>query len=61
MLPDGIKIGVYPAEDSARFTVTDSGLTLVTPDMLRPSPPPAGNPGCGPLVLRAGLSVVGRP
>lgn len=34
VLPDGIKIGVHPAEDSGRFTVTDSGLTLVTPDML---------------------------
>jgi glucose-1-phosphate adenylyltransferase len=34
VLPDGIKIGVYPAEDRARFTVTDQGVTLVTPSML---------------------------
>ena len=34
VLPDGIKIGVYPGEDAARFTVTEAGVTLVTPDML---------------------------
>ncbi len=34
VLPDGIKIGVYPSEDRSRFTVTDKGVTLVTPDML---------------------------
>ena len=34
VLPDGIKIGVYPDEDRARFTVTEKGVTLVTPDML---------------------------
>jgi glucose-1-phosphate adenylyltransferase len=34
VLPDGIKIGVRPDEDGARFTVTASGVTLVTPGML---------------------------
>jgi len=34
VLPDGMKIGVYPDEDRARFTVTDKGVTLVTPEML---------------------------
>ncbi len=34
VLPDGIGIGVCPAEDRARYTVTDKGVTLVTPDML---------------------------
>ena len=34
VLPDGIKIGVYPEEDGARFTVTEKGVTLVTPEML---------------------------
>ena len=34
VLPDGIKIGLYPAEDRSRFTVTDQGVTLVTPEML---------------------------
>jgi glucose-1-phosphate adenylyltransferase len=34
VLPDGIKIGVYPAEDRCRFTVTEKGITLVTPEML---------------------------
>jgi glucose-1-phosphate adenylyltransferase len=34
VLPDGIRIGVYPAEDAARFTVTERGITLVTPEML---------------------------
>lgn len=34
VLPDGIKIGVHPAEDRSRFTVTANGVTLVTPDML---------------------------
>jgi glucose-1-phosphate adenylyltransferase len=36
VLPDGIRIGVHPAEDRARFTVTDSGVTLVTAPMLAP-------------------------
>jgi glucose-1-phosphate adenylyltransferase len=39
VLPDGIKIGVYPGEDRARFTVTASGLTLVTPAMLAQGAP----------------------
>lgn len=34
VLPDGIKIGVWPDEDGARFTVTASGVTLVTAGML---------------------------
>jgi glucose-1-phosphate adenylyltransferase len=34
VLPDGIKIGVYPNEDRARFTVTEDGVTLVTARML---------------------------
>jgi glucose-1-phosphate adenylyltransferase len=34
VLPDHIKIGVHPDEDRARFTVTDKGVTLVTPEML---------------------------
>jgi glucose-1-phosphate adenylyltransferase len=36
VLPDGIRIGVHPVEDRARFTVTDSGVTLVTASMLGP-------------------------
>ncbi|MEP7296440.1 MAG: glucose-1-phosphate adenylyltransferase [Burkholderiales bacterium] len=34
VLPDGIRIGVCAAEDAARFTVTEGGIVLVTPDML---------------------------
>jgi glucose-1-phosphate adenylyltransferase len=34
VLPDGIRIGVNRAEDRARFTVTDKGVVLVTPQML---------------------------
>lgn len=34
VLPDGIKIGLCPAEDRARFTVTENGVTLVTARML---------------------------
>lgn len=34
VLPDGLKVGVNPAQDRARFTVTDKGVTLVTPEML---------------------------
>jgi glucose-1-phosphate adenylyltransferase len=33
-VPAGMKIGVDPAADRKRFHVTDSGVTLVTPDML---------------------------
>ncbi|MCI4431079.1 MAG: glucose-1-phosphate adenylyltransferase [Burkholderiales bacterium] len=34
MLPDGFKAGVHPAEDRARFHVTERGVTLITPKML---------------------------
>jgi len=34
VLPNGLKVGVYPAEDRARFAVTEQGVTLVTPEML---------------------------
>lgn len=34
VLPDGIRIGLCPAEDRARFTVTENGVTLVTACML---------------------------
>jgi glucose-1-phosphate adenylyltransferase len=34
VLPDGMKVGVCPAEDRAWFTVTEKGVTLVTPEML---------------------------
>jgi glucose-1-phosphate adenylyltransferase len=34
VLPDGFKAGVHPAEDKARFHVTDRGITLITPAML---------------------------
>ncbi len=34
VLPDGIEIGVQADEDRARFTVTDKGVILVTPEML---------------------------
>jgi glucose-1-phosphate adenylyltransferase len=34
VLPDGLKVGVNRVEDSARFTVTEQGITLVTPEML---------------------------
>ena len=34
VLPDGLKVGLNPAQDRARFTVTDKGVTLVTPEML---------------------------
>ncbi len=34
VLPDGIRIGVHPDEDRARFTVTADGVTLVTARML---------------------------
>lgn len=33
-LPDGTQIGTYQAEDRCRFTVTPSGITLVTREML---------------------------
>lgn len=34
VLPDGIKVGVCPDEDRARFHVSEGGVTLVTADML---------------------------
>jgi glucose-1-phosphate adenylyltransferase len=34
-IPDGMTIGVDRAADSGRFHVTDKGVVLVTPDMLR--------------------------
>jgi glucose-1-phosphate adenylyltransferase len=34
VLPDGFQAGVDPAQDRARFHVTDSGITLITPGML---------------------------
>ncbi len=34
LLPDGLKVGVDPVEDRARYTVTERGVTLVTPEML---------------------------
>src|SRR5512145_810443 len=35
LIPDGIQIGVDPQADRERFYVTESGVTLVTPAMLR--------------------------
>ncbi|WP_418314742.1 glucose-1-phosphate adenylyltransferase [Piscinibacter sakaiensis] len=40
VLPDGIKIGVFPAEDAQRFTVTKGGVVLVTAEMLAGLPQP---------------------
>jgi glucose-1-phosphate adenylyltransferase len=34
-VPDGLRIGVDRELDAERFTVTDRGVVLVTPDMLR--------------------------
>ncbi len=34
-VPDGTQIGVDLAADARRFEVTDKGVVLVTPDMLR--------------------------
>lgn len=34
VLPDGISIGVDPDQDRSRFTVSEKGVTLVTPAML---------------------------
>ncbi len=33
-LPDGLQVGVDPAEDRRRFRVTERGITLVVPEML---------------------------
>jgi glucose-1-phosphate adenylyltransferase len=34
MLPDGLQAGLDPARDAENFYVSDSGITLITPDML---------------------------
>jgi glucose-1-phosphate adenylyltransferase len=34
-VPDGMRIGVDREEDARRFFVTEEGVVLVTPDMLR--------------------------
>ncbi|MBN9463650.1 MAG: glucose-1-phosphate adenylyltransferase [Burkholderiales bacterium] len=34
VIPEGMRIGVDPADDRQRFHVTERGITLVTPDML---------------------------
>jgi glucose-1-phosphate adenylyltransferase len=34
VIPEGLQIGVDPVEDRKRFRVTDSGITLVTKEML---------------------------
>jgi glucose-1-phosphate adenylyltransferase len=34
-VPDGMRIGVDHEEDARRFFVTEEGVVLVTPDMLR--------------------------
>ena len=33
-IPEGLKVGFDPVEDSKRFYVTDKGITLITPEML---------------------------
>jgi glucose-1-phosphate adenylyltransferase len=35
VVPDGMRIGVDAADDARRFYVTEQGVVLVTPDMLR--------------------------
>jgi glucose-1-phosphate adenylyltransferase len=35
LIPDGMQIGVDPVADAERFYVTENGITLVTPAMLR--------------------------
>ena len=46
VLPDGFKAGVHPAEDKARFHVTERGITLITPAMLGQAPD--ARPACPP-------------
>jgi glucose-1-phosphate adenylyltransferase len=41
MVPDGMQIGLDPAKDAKRFTVTEKGIVLVTADMLRNLQAPA--------------------
>jgi glucose-1-phosphate adenylyltransferase len=38
LIPDGMQIGVDPGADAERFYVTDGGIVLVTPTMLRAAP-----------------------
>jgi glucose-1-phosphate adenylyltransferase len=38
LIPDDMQIGVDPAIDRERFYVTENGVTLVTPAMLRAGP-----------------------
>ena len=41
VVPDGMRVGLCPAEDAARFTVSEGGVTLVTAAMLaRVAPQP---------------------
>ena len=35
-LPDGFTVGIDPEHDRARFHVTERGICLVTPQMLKP-------------------------
>jgi glucose-1-phosphate adenylyltransferase len=37
-IPDGMQIGVDRTADAGRFHVTEKGVVLVTPDMLRQLP-----------------------
>jgi glucose-1-phosphate adenylyltransferase len=34
-IPDGTRIGLDPQADAKRFYVSEKGIVLVTPDMLR--------------------------
>jgi glucose-1-phosphate adenylyltransferase len=56
VVPDGFKAGLDPAADSARFHVTERGITLITPEMLGQSihARPACSPDVDPLRSRQG-------
>ena len=56
VLPDGFKAGLDPAEDGARFHVTERGITLITPEMLGQSihASPACSPGVDPVRSQQG-------